>query len=631
MIHVINNIKKEVLKAALVSYVCIFSLFGTVFHENGKYQLELVVFVFIYILTGYIRKYWTNTGKIPGKLKSCLGFLASWMCISALMALGSYNAGSIIADEIYQYGNFFYGYFQTIPNLICSFSLFFLFYNFRMKGNAIVNWLAASSFGIIIFHNVPGWNSYFYIRLLHSTWHARYLEGWKLVIYGFSGIFLIYAVGMVLEITRQFVSRLVIEDRKWYRIICKTINGYYNGEEDIDTKKAFFIGLPFFCYYITVHFVFWFKENGFIEYCEYCMLFGTLSLVVSIAVLLRNIGYRISDFRKDDKSAVCEKENMQYSLRHERVQLKRQIVQTKDLKEKIFNYLKLLRPKHYVKNGLIIFPLFFHQSVLEIQLVEKVIIGIIVFSLVSSIVYIINDINDIESDRKSEKKKYRPIASGAVSKKEAVWIAVVLLTIVIILSGMLEWKGMLWIFLYFVMNVAYSFKLKQIPIIDVVILASGFLIRMLYGGEITDISISFWLCMTVIALSFYMGLGKRRNELEKAGDMASEVRGVLKYYNKSFMDKNMYMCLGLAITFYAFWTQANDTVSRLGTDIQIWTVPIVIIIAMKYSLDIEKGESGDPIEVILSDKWLMIMAFIYAIIILSILYFSVKQISPLRG
>lgn len=195
------------------------------------------------------------------------------------------------------------------------------------------------------------------------------------------------------------------------------------------------------------------------------------------------------------------------------------------MSSKIIAYIKLMRPKHYLKNCLVLVPLFFDLNLQNISLLFKVLIGFISFSLLSSVVYIINDINDVESDRKSEKKKSRPIASGRVKISEALILALILMSMIVVLSCSLGWKGCLWLLFYFVLNIAYSVKLKHMPIVDVTILASGFLIRLLYGAAITEIDISFWLCMTVVALSFYMGLGKRRNELIKAGDNAHEVRG----------------------------------------------------------------------------------------------------------
>lgn len=148
------------------------------------------------------------------------------------------------------------------------------------------------------------------------------------------------------------------------------------------------------------------------------------------------------------------------------------------------------------------------------------------------------------------------------------------------------------------------------PIIDIVILAAGFVIRIFYGGMITGVSISKWLYLVITSGSLYMGLGKRRNEMKKQTD----TRDVLKYYNVDFLDKNMYVCVALTIVFYALWTyeMPNAQIS--------WTIPIFIILLMSYSLDVEGDSDGDPVEVILHDKILMGILILYALFIFGLLY-----------
>lgn len=169
---------------------------------------------------------------------------------------------------------------------------------------------------------------------------------------------------------------------------------------------------------------------------------------------------------------------------------------------------------------------------------------------------------------------------------------------------------------YLFINISYSCGLKNVPILDIVILTAGFVIRLIYGGIITDILISGWLYLTIITASFYLGLGKRRNELRRTNIINKETRGVLKFYNYAFLDKNMYMCLGMAEVFYALWAIDRKQ------DLMLWTVPVIIVIGMKYSLGIEGESEGDPVEVILHDKTLWIISIIYAVIVLYAVYMS---------
>lgn len=285
-------------------------------------------------------------------------------------------------------------------------------------------------------------------------------------------------------------------------------------------------------------------------------------------------------------------------------------------------YIKLIRVKHWLKNGLIFLPLFFSKNLFDKEKFIYCIIGFLIFSFISSIVYILNDINDIESDRKHEIKKNRPLASGAVSIKRAITISIGLL----ILSQL----GMLYFYsinnnylifiipvLYLIINILYSKSLKHKPILDVVVIVVGFLLRTIYGGVIIDIAVSKWLYLMIIFGSFYLGFGKRRNEIIKSGQKS---RKVLQFYNKEFLDKNMYVCLTLAMVSYILWCVDRDTILRIGHDLMYWTVPILMIIFQLYSLNIEGNSHGDPIEVILNDKYLIFIITIYILLIMTLIY-----------
>lgn len=283
--------------------------------------------------------------------------------------------------------------------------------------------------------------------------------------------------------------------------------------------------------------------------------------------------------------------------------------------ERVRNYIKLMRLKHCVKNILILLPLVFSGEFFQYGKLLSSVLGFLVFSFLASAVYILNDIQDVEKDRLHPKKKFRPIASGKVSEKQGKVLSVVAMIGAITLNFLATTNYVSFIFLgiYLVMNIFYSKGLKNVPLLDIVVLASGFLLRLIYGGIVTDIHISNWLYLTVITASFYMGLGKRRNELGKSGNQIN-TRKVLKYYNYAFLDKNMYMCLGLTNAFYALWV--------IGTqkEVMIWTVPIVMVLGMKYSLNIERDSDGDPVEVILQDKVLWLLGILYSALVIGAIY-----------
>lgn len=275
---------------------------------------------------------------------------------------------------------------------------------------------------------------------------------------------------------------------------------------------------------------------------------------------------------------------------------------------KIKSIIKLLRPKHWLKNVLVFFPLIFNSQLFLGSSFFKTLLGFLAFCFISSSIYIINDIRDVEKDRKHPVKKNRPIASFKVSIKEAYIISCLLALITVFINVFVidNIISLILIMGYFVLNILYSFGLKNIPIVDVVILVSGFVIRIIYGASITSIEISKWLYLTVMSGSFFMGFGKRRNEILKQGNTS---RIVLKYYTKEYLDKFMYVCLILTLVFYSLWSIDTLTVLKFG-EYMIYTIPLLLIIFMKYCLDIEGDSFGDPVDVITSDKVLISLIFL---------------------
>lgn len=283
------------------------------------------------------------------------------------------------------------------------------------------------------------------------------------------------------------------------------------------------------------------------------------------------------------------------------------------------HYLKLMRVHHYIKNFLIFAALACSGQLFQLEKLTTGTLAFIAFCMVSSVVYIINDIRDVEKDRRHPTKCKRPIAAGTVPVKNAWGLAIILLLIAIACNCLIfHVKSTLLLVLYLLLNLAYSFGLKNVPIVDVTILVAGFLIRILYGALVTEITISNWLYLTVIALSFYFAFGKRRNELKQIGD--GKTRQVLKAYPVNFLDKNMGMCLTLTNVFYALWSMDEKTVSFYNNEHLIFTVPIVLLISMKYSLDVEGESDGDPVEVLLHDKALIALCVLYLAVMLVILY-----------
>ena len=199
-----------------------------------------------------------------------------------------------------------------------------------------------------------------------------------------------------------------------------------------------------------------------------------------------------------------------------------------------------------------------------------------------------------------------------MTKKEA-YSLLAILAIIVISGSILMNTGIyssIILIVYLILNMLYSKFLKNIPIIDVICLVTGFVLRVVYGASIIDVEVSNWLYLTIISFSFYLALGKRRNELQAGTD----TRVVLKYYNKDFLDKNMYMFLTLMIVFYSMWCVDASNIVKFDNKL-IFTVPILMIICMKYSMNIERQSEGDPVEILFSDKVLMALVLIFIICI----------------
>ncbi len=285
-------------------------------------------------------------------------------------------------------------------------------------------------------------------------------------------------------------------------------------------------------------------------------------------------------------------------------------------------YLKLIRVKNYIKNLMILLPVLFGKQLFNTDILPRIILGFLSFCTLSSAVYIFNDLCDAKRDSKHPIKCKRPIANNEISKKKAVFLFCVFIILSFTTNYFANGFGNsdTWTFLitYLILNILYSLTLKQVPIIDITIISFGFLIRLFYGSALSDISVSKWLYLTVIAVSFYIGFGKRRNEMYF--DKSDESRPVLKEYCYNFLDKNMYVCSAIAIVFYALWSVDSTTAKHFNNNALISTVPLVILICITYSLTVEKCNADDPVDILLKNKHLLSLVVLYGLTMFGIIY-----------
>ncbi len=277
-------------------------------------------------------------------------------------------------------------------------------------------------------------------------------------------------------------------------------------------------------------------------------------------------------------------------------------------------YIQLIRVKHWVKNILIFIPLVCSGLVTNSNVISCI-EAFFAFSFASSFIYIINDIQDIEKDKLHPRKKNRPLPSGKIKKSTAIYIAVLMIILTFSINTIINNNflntSLYFLLAYIIINICYSMGLKNVAIIDIVLLASGFVIRVYYGASIINVDVSSWLFLTIMSSSLFLGLGKRKKELINS----KESRKVLQEYNEAFLDKFQYLSLTLTIVFYSLWSIEQD-IKYLYL-----TIPLLIIIFMKYSLNIEMNDEGDPTTVLYQDKLLMSLCLLYGFIMLTLLVF----------
>jgi 4-hydroxybenzoate polyprenyltransferase len=246
------------------------------------------------------------------------------------------------------------------------------------------------------------------------------------------------------------------------------------------------------------------------------------------------------------------------------------------------------------------------------------------FCLASSFIYIINDIIDIEQDRKHPKKRNRPITSGKISIKNAKIISVICLISSITLAYFINLSTLIIILVYIFINIFYSIKIKNVVILDVIFIALGFILRMIAGATAIEVNFSNWILLTTFCISLFLGFGKRRGEMALANSNKQQnTRFVLTLYNKQILDYMMISSVTLTIISYALYTIDLEVITRFGTDKLIYTVPFVMYGIFRYLYVIYRSDSnGDPTDVVLKDKSIILTVLLWALLIIGLIYGS---------
>ncbi|CAM3278459.1 UbiA prenyltransferase family protein [Empedobacter stercoris] len=286
------------------------------------------------------------------------------------------------------------------------------------------------------------------------------------------------------------------------------------------------------------------------------------------------------------------------------------------------HYLKLIRVNQWVKNLFVFLPLFFSGNLFNIDLLIESFYGFLIFSFVASSIYIINDYVDIEKDRKHPEKKNRPLASGKISKQNAFILFLVLL----VLTCFLLWtfgtlQVAILVGIYFLMNIAYSFKLKQVAILDVMIIAFGFLLRVFVGGYMTGILVSDWTILLVFDLALILALGKRRGELINA-DLQGVTRKSLDGYNLNFLNSALAITCTVAVICYMMFILSPETQSKFHHYI-IYTFVFVFAAVLRYlQQTFVYAKTESPTKLIFKDHFIQLLIVLWGISYVLLIYFN---------
>lgn len=270
--------------------------------------------------------------------------------------------------------------------------------------------------------------------------------------------------------------------------------------------------------------------------------------------------------------------------------------------------IRLLRPEQWIKNAFLIAPLIFSKHLFDVVYVRVTLLALIVFSLVSSTVYIINDIADREADRRHPIKRNRPLASGRLSIPEAIVVLIFVSAIIVLAGKDLNNNFYLTAAIYFVLNLGYSFGLKRVILLDVFVIAAGFMLRVLAGAFAIAVLISPWLVLCTLFVSVFLAISKRRGELLlTTGTEGYAARPVLQEYDLPLMDQLMTIAAaGMAIS-YALYTVADRTISIFGTDNLIFTTVFVLFGIFRYLFLVRRKKIDDnPAHLLITD---LVMVF----------------------
>ncbi len=270
------------------------------------------------------------------------------------------------------------------------------------------------------------------------------------------------------------------------------------------------------------------------------------------------------------------------------------------------NVLKLLRTSQWLKNLMLFFPSFLGGTIFSLSPTTQTLLPFFAFCFISSTSYIANDIFDREHDRHHPDKHARPIASGRITVITALLCATVLFGCSVVFAWNISDTFLLLMLAYFVVSLAYSMKLKEMILIDLFCISTGFLLRLQAGGVAFNVAISEWLFLSVFLLSVFLSTGKRLAEKQRLGNRAHHHRKTLESYPIGFLEGTMYMTGGSVLVTYTMYVISHHSLLLL------YSVPLCCFGLLRYILRVQSGKGGDPTESLIRDVPLLIVGMMWA-------------------
>jgi decaprenyl-phosphate phosphoribosyltransferase len=272
------------------------------------------------------------------------------------------------------------------------------------------------------------------------------------------------------------------------------------------------------------------------------------------------------------------------------------------------SYTKLLRISHWSKNLFLFLPLFFSGIFIENPWeAVNIAIGFICFSLTASVVYIINDIKDVEDDREHPEKRHRPFAAGTVKIRSGIILAIFLLVTSVFVGYWLRPEFLAVLGAYFIINLAYSLKLKHVPLLDISIIAIGFVLRVVAGGVISQIYISHWILIMTFLLALFLGFAKRRDDVKIFLESGKKMRRSIDGYSLEFINTGMSLMGGVTIVSYIMYTLSDEVTNRLGHHLYLTSLFVIIGVLRYLQITFVQEKSGNPTKILLKDVFIQLV------------------------